>query len=84
MINPAENLLVSLFTTGEGAHNYHHTFPWDYKAAELPYLNFNSSTLFINVMAKMGWAYDLREPSPELVEKVVRRIGYKSEIKDIR
>ena len=25
--NPAENFLVSLVTTGEGWHNYHHAFP---------------------------------------------------------
>ena len=25
--NPAENFIVSLLTTGEGWHNYHHAFP---------------------------------------------------------
>ncbi|XP_048512417.1 acyl-CoA Delta(11) desaturase-like isoform X2 [Athalia rosae] len=78
LINPAENRIVSLFTLGEGSHNYHHTFPWDYKASEFPYFNFNSTTLFIQAFEKIGWAYDLREPSPELVDKVVRRVGYKS------
>lgn len=79
-INPAENHLVSLIALGEGSHNYHHTIPWDYKTSEFPYFNFNSTTLLIDAMAKIGWAYDLRQPSPELIDKVVRRIGHKSQM----
>lgn len=83
LINPAENAIVSLISMGEGSHNYHHTFPWDYKASELPYKNFNTTTIFIDAMAKLGWAYDFRQPSSELVEKVIRRIGYKSKVKQV-
>lgn len=57
---------------GEAMHNYHHTFPWDYKATEIPYINFNCTALFIRVMASLGLAYDLKEPSLELVEKIKR------------
>lgn len=79
MINPAENKLVSLVTLGEGSHNYHHTFPLDYKTSELPYLNFNGTTMFIDTMAMLGWAYDRRQPSSQVIDKVIRRIGHKSE-----
>merc|ERR1711871_810474 len=34
-INPAENRLVALFSIGEGWHNWHHAFPYDYAASEL-------------------------------------------------
>ncbi|CAB3247578.1 unnamed protein product [Arctia plantaginis] len=34
-INPVENYFVSFIALGEGFHNYHHSFPWDYKTAEL-------------------------------------------------
>lgn len=34
-ISPVENLAVSLAALGEGWHNYHHVFPWDYKTSEL-------------------------------------------------
>ncbi|XP_046476399.1 acyl-CoA Delta-9 desaturase-like isoform X1 [Neodiprion pinetum] len=78
VINPAENSIVSLLTAGEGFHNYHHTFPWDYKASEWPYLSLNYTTLFIHALWKIGWAYDLREPSPALVQKVIHEIGHKS------
>ena len=33
-IQPSENLFVSLITFGEGWHNFHHTYPKDYRASE--------------------------------------------------
>jgi stearoyl-CoA desaturase (Delta-9 desaturase) len=39
---------------GEGWHNYHHVFPWDYKAAELGKYSTNISTGFIDLCAKIG------------------------------
>ena len=30
-IGPVENRAVSLLALGEGFHNYHHTFPFDYR-----------------------------------------------------
>uniref|UniRef100_A0A8C2UPH6 Stearoyl-CoA desaturase n=1 Tax=Chinchilla lanigera TaxID=34839 RepID=A0A8C2UPH6_CHILA len=33
-INPRESPLVSLGTMGEGFHNYHHSFPYDYSARQ--------------------------------------------------
>ncbi|KAB0801676.1 hypothetical protein PPYR_03862 [Photinus pyralis] len=74
-ISPTENRLVSMFCFGEGWHNYHHTFPWDYKAAELKYAGYNGSSFFIELFGKLGWAYDLKSASPELVKKVVLKAG---------
>lgn len=73
-INPAENVAVSLLAMGEGWHNYHHVFPWDYKAAEIPY-KVNMTTIIIDLFAKIGWAYDLKEPSRELIRKTIERSG---------
>lgn len=40
----------------EGFHNYHHTFPWDYRATELPLYNMLTPTIvFIEAMAKAGF-----------------------------
>lgn len=69
-----ENWKVSLIAMGEGWHNYHHTFPWDYKAAELAYF-FNISTVFIDMFAAIGWAYDMKKASPSLIQAVVRKRG---------
>lgn len=70
-----ENLAVSIAALGEGWHNYHHTFPWDYKAAELGKYGANATTFWIDLWAKLGLAYDLRVPSKELVMKTVVKHG---------
>ncbi|CAH1119222.1 unnamed protein product [Phaedon cochleariae] len=73
-INPSENLAVSFFAMGEGYHNYHHTFPWDYRTAELGKM-LNLTTLWLNIFEKIGWAYDLKTPSEDLVRKVAENHG---------
>jgi len=74
-INPSENKLVSTLAMGEGWHNYHHTFPWDYKAAELGHYQYNLTTGFIDMMAKIGWAYDLKSVPKNIVMQRVLRTG---------
>lgn len=74
-IRPAENLGVALLTLGEGWHNYHHVFPSDYKAAEFGHIIKNSTTCWIELFAKIGWAYDLKKASPELIKKVILTKG---------
>ena len=60
---------------GEGWHNYHHVFPWDYKTAELGYYGLNFTTAFIDFFAKLGLAYDLKTVSDEMIKKRVLRTG---------
>ena len=58
-IAPAENYPVSALTLGEGYHNYHHTFPWDYSTSEWGW-NINLTTFVLDQLAKIGWVYDIR------------------------
>lgn len=74
-ISATENLSVATLTFGEGFHNYHHAFPWDYKAAELGNYAFNMSTAFIDLFAKIGWAYDMKVASKEIVLQRRKRTG---------
>lgn len=74
-INPSENLGVAVLAMGEGWHNYHHTFPWDYKTSELGKYSTNFTTAFIDFMAKIGWAYELKTVPEELIKKRVLRTG---------
>ncbi|XP_046962394.1 acyl-CoA Delta-9 desaturase-like [Vanessa cardui] len=74
-INPVETKSVSLVVLGEGFHNYHHTFPWDYKTAELGEYSLNLSKLFIDAMSVIGWAYDLKTVSSDVIMKRVKRTG---------
>nr|ABX71627.1 acyl-CoA-delta9-desaturase [Lampronia capitella] len=74
-IQPAQNISVAIFALGEGFHNYHHTFPWDYKTAELGNNRLNFTTSFINFFASFGWAYDLKTVSDEIIQQRVKRTG---------
>ncbi|KAL3278759.1 hypothetical protein HHI36_016286 [Cryptolaemus montrouzieri] len=69
-----ESKVVSLWAGGEGWHNYHHAFPWDYKASEFV-TPLNATTCLIDTMAYLGMAYDLREASCSMIERRVRRAG---------
>lgn len=48
---------------------------WDYKAAELGNYKLNVTTFWLDMFAKIGWAYDLKQPSAELVRKTIEKHG---------
>lgn len=73
-MRPVESALVALVTAGEGWHNYHHTFPWDYRAAELG-MKFNFTTFVINCLARFGFVYDLKTAPYKMIEHRVLRTG---------
>ncbi|XP_054166676.1 stearoyl-CoA desaturase 5-like [Oppia nitens] len=75
-IESRENQAVQYLAHGEGYHNYHHTFPWDYSASELGWKdNFNTATLFIDFFSWIGWAYDLKKVPQDVVIKRQIRTG---------
>lgn len=52
---PSENPYVSFFAVGEGWHNWHHKYPFDYAASEFGISSqLNPSKLFIDVLAAVG------------------------------
>ena len=65
---PVENMFVAALAAGEGWHNYHHAFPWDYRAAELG-TPLNLTCKFIDFFAKYGVIYDLKEATSNMVNK---------------
>jgi stearoyl-CoA desaturase (delta-9 desaturase) len=66
---------VAILAYGEGFHNYHHVFPYDYKTAELGDYTFNPTTAFIDFFARIGWAYSLKTMSKETILKRIARTG---------
>lgn len=74
-INPSENKGVAIMALGEGWHNYHHVFPWDYKTAELGDYSANTTTAFIDFFSKIGWAYDLKTVSNDMIKRRAQRTG---------
>ena len=66
---------MSIAALGEGWHNYHHVFPWDYKTGELGDYSFNITTAFIDGFARLGWAYDRKSVSPEMIRRRANKYG---------
>lgn len=56
---PAENLFVSIIAVGEGWHNWHHKFPYDYATSEKGCLEqYNPTKFIIDCMYHLGMAHD--------------------------
>jgi stearoyl-CoA desaturase (delta-9 desaturase) len=52
---PAENPFVSWFAIGEGWHNWHHKYPYDYACSEFGVsVQYNPSKLLIDFFAALG------------------------------
>jgi stearoyl-CoA desaturase (Delta-9 desaturase) len=51
-IPPSENLFTALVAVGEGWHNFHHAYPFDYRASEIGL--WNPTTVWIDLMAALG------------------------------
>jgi len=74
-ISTIENKAIGIVALGEGFHNYHHAFPQDYKTSELGNYSFNFTTAFLDFFSWLGWAYDLKSVSKEIVKKRALRTG---------
>ncbi|XP_071808950.1 acyl-CoA desaturase-like [Asterias amurensis] len=73
-INPSENIMVSAFAGGEGWHNYHHTFPWDYKTSEFGW-KINLTTMFIDLMATLGQVTERKTVPEKTILARMQRTG---------
>mmetsp|Transcript_8859 Transcript_8859/g.14744 ORF Transcript_8859/g.14744 Transcript_8859/m.14744 type:complete len:328 (-) Transcript_8859:27-1010(-) len=61
---PAENPIVSWCSVGEGWHNWHHKYPFDYAASEFGIsTQFNPSKLFIDLLAGCGLVWGRKRGS---------------------
>lgn len=75
-IRPADHRFVNYISFGEGIHNYHHVFPFDYRINDRPQWElFNPPIMFIHLCHRLGLAYDLKIASPKLVKEVVKKRG---------
>jgi stearoyl-CoA desaturase (Delta-9 desaturase) len=74
-----DSFLMAIFTFGEGYHNYHHTFQYDYRNGVKPW-QWDPTKWAIWLLNKIGLARDLRRvdaekiKSAEAIEKA-RRLG---------
>ena len=54
-----DSYLVSIFTFGEGYHNFHHEFPYDYRNG-LEWFHYDPGKWLIRGMSYVGLAWDLK------------------------
>ncbi|KAH8704119.1 putative acyl-CoA desaturase [Talaromyces proteolyticus] len=59
---------IGLYSMGEGYHNFHHTFPSDYRNGPVWY-DIDMSKWLIALWEKLGWASHLNRTSPEDIER---------------
>ena len=63
---PRENTWVSIATWGEGFHNFHHVFPYDYAVSETGY-KLDPMRWFIDLMAQVGHVWGRKRASPYVI-----------------
>jgi stearoyl-CoA desaturase (delta-9 desaturase) len=57
---PRDHFLTALVTLGEGYHNFHHEFPFDYRNA-IRWYQYDPTKWLIGTLYALGLAYDLKE-----------------------
>jgi stearoyl-CoA desaturase (delta-9 desaturase) len=63
-LHATENPFVSVVAIGEGWHNWHHKYPFDYAASEFGvFTQYNPTKLFLDAMRYMNLASDFKRAS---------------------
>jgi len=74
-IGAVENSFAKICAVGEGFHNFHHVFPWDYRASEYGFEGRNITAGFIDLLAKFGWVWNRKTVSEDVLKKRAARTG---------
>jgi len=72
-----DNPFLALITYGEGYHNYHHTFQWDYRNG-IHWWHYDPTKWVIRLLSFVGLTRDLKRCSPEQIEKARIEQQYRS------
>ncbi len=67
-LSAADNYIISLVTFGEGYHNYHHTFAYDYRNG-IRWYHFDPTKWLIWTLHKLGLASQLKKIPSYLIEE---------------
>jgi stearoyl-CoA desaturase (delta-9 desaturase) len=71
-----DNPLLALITYGEGYHNYHHTFQWDYRNG-IKWWHYDPTKWLIRGCAFVGLTSDLKRCSPVVIESARLDMQYR-------
>lgn len=72
-----DNAFLALITYGEGYHNYHHTFQWDYRNG-VKWWHFDPTKWMIRALSFAGITKDLKRCSLAQIEKAKLEMQYQS------
>jgi stearoyl-CoA desaturase (delta-9 desaturase) len=76
MNSSKDNPIIAFFTYGEGYHNYHHTFQWDYRNGIFWY-QYDPTKWLIKVLSWCSLTSDLKRISPEIIEQSIASMQLK-------
>lgn len=71
-----DNSFLALVTYGEGYHNYHHTFQWDYRNG-VKWWHFDPTKWLIRSCSLIGLTKDLKRTSLAQIEKAKLEMQYR-------
>jgi stearoyl-CoA desaturase (Delta-9 desaturase) len=77
-----DNWFIALFTYGEGYHNYHHTFAWDYRNG-IKWYHYDPTKWMIKACSWIGLTYDLRACSAFRIEKTRLDVQYQQSLQNL-
>ena len=70
-----DNAILAFLTYGEGYHNYHHTFQWDYRNG-IRWWHFDPTKWMISILSFAGLTHDLKRCNPAQIEKARLELQY--------
>ena len=62
-LSAVQNVIVAVITFGEGWHNYHHAFPYDFRCSDKWY-QWNPTKWVIQSLSTVGVTWNLRMRRP--------------------
>lgn len=71
-----DNPLLALITYGEGYHNFHHTFQWDYRNG-VRWWHFDPTKWLIKSLSWIGLTRDLKRTTPAQIETARLTMQYR-------
>lgn len=78
-----DNDLLALVTWGEGYHNYHHYFQWDFRNG-IKWWQFDPTKWLILASYYVGLASDLKRVPEEKIEKAIIDMQFKNAAKTLK
>jgi stearoyl-CoA desaturase (delta-9 desaturase) len=70
-----DNSIIALITYGEGYHNYHHTFQWDYRNG-ISWWHYDPTKWLIKSLSLCGLATGLKKVAAEKIEATRVKMQY--------